>query len=125
VPTPPQIVVELVTWNEPGADPAGDRLQLALTDQCANVVLGAAELGSYFANRQGRGPVHERSIARAGGGESWTTLEPGFAYARARTAATAYPTASSTMSGRSRMTWWPLPYAKTARRCGEAATKSR
>jgi hypothetical protein len=46
-----QIVVELVTRNESGSDPAGDRLQFAVTDQCANVVLGAAEFGGNFADR--------------------------------------------------------------------------
>ena len=70
MPAPPQIVVELVTWNEPGADPAGDRLQLAVPDQGANLVLGAAELGGNLANRQWRGPFHERSIARVSGSES-------------------------------------------------------
>ena len=69
MPAAPQIVVELVTRNEPRADPAGNRLQLAVTDQCANVVLGAAELAGNFANRQGRGPFHTWSIARAGGSE--------------------------------------------------------
>jgi hypothetical protein len=58
VPEPTQIVVELVTWTEPGSDPAGDRLQFAVTDESANVVLGAAELGGNFANRQGCGPFH-------------------------------------------------------------------
>src|SRR5512132_3450586 len=43
----------------------------------------------------------------------------------ARTAATTSAMASRTTSGRSRMMWWPLPSAKTARRCDEAATKSR
>jgi hypothetical protein len=36
---PTKISVELVTRNEPGSDPARDRLQLAVTDQRANVVL--------------------------------------------------------------------------------------
>jgi hypothetical protein len=67
VPVPPQIVVELVTRNESGSDPAGDGLQLAGTDQRANVVLGAPEFGGDFANRQGCGPLHGRSIARADG----------------------------------------------------------
>jgi len=40
-----QIVVELVAWNETGPDSAGDRPQLALADQSANLVFGAAELG--------------------------------------------------------------------------------
>jgi hypothetical protein len=53
-----QIRIELVTRNEPGADPAGDRLKFAVTDQCANVVLGAAEFGCNFADRQGCGPLH-------------------------------------------------------------------
>jgi hypothetical protein len=57
---PTQIAVDLVTWDEPGADPAGGRPQLAVADQCANVVLGAAELGGKLADRQGCGPVHDR-----------------------------------------------------------------
>ena len=60
---PTQISVELVTGNESGSDPAGDRLQFVVTDQRANVVLGAAELGSNLADCQGRGPFHARSIA--------------------------------------------------------------
>jgi hypothetical protein len=60
---PTQIRVELVTRNEPGSDPAGDRLKFAVTDQSANVLLGAAELGGNLADRQGCGPLHARSIA--------------------------------------------------------------
>ena len=49
---PAQIGVELVTRNESGSDPAGDRLKLALTDECANVVLGAAELDGIVQPRR-------------------------------------------------------------------------
>jgi hypothetical protein len=59
-----EIGVELVAGNKSGSDPAGDRLQLAMTNQCANVVLGAAELGGNLADCQGFGPLHGRSIAR-------------------------------------------------------------
>jgi hypothetical protein len=62
---PTQIRVELVTRNEPGSDPAGDRLQFVVTDQRANVVLGAAELGGDLADRQRCGPVHARSMTEA------------------------------------------------------------
>jgi hypothetical protein len=48
---PTQIVVELVARNESGSDPAGDRLQFAITDQCSNVFLGAAKLGGNFTDR--------------------------------------------------------------------------
>ena len=63
---PTQIVVELVTRNESRSDPAGDRLQLAVTNQRADIVLGAAELGGNVANGQGCGPVghlSERTVA--------------------------------------------------------------
>jgi hypothetical protein len=63
VPEPTQIRVELVTRNEPRSDPAGDRLKFAVTNQCANLVLGAAELGGNLADRQGCGPLHARSMA--------------------------------------------------------------
>jgi hypothetical protein len=62
---PTQIRVELVTRNESGPDPARDRLQFGVTDQRANVVFGAAELGGNFADCQRFGPLHARSIARA------------------------------------------------------------
>jgi hypothetical protein len=55
---PTQIIVELVTRYESGSDPAGDRLQFVVTDQRANVVLGAAELGGNLADCQGLGPLH-------------------------------------------------------------------
>jgi hypothetical protein len=58
MPEATQIRVELVTRNEPGSNPAGDRLKFAVTDQCANVVLGAAELGGNLADRQGCGRLH-------------------------------------------------------------------
>jgi hypothetical protein len=63
---PTQIRVEHVARNEPGADPAGDRLKLALTDQRANVVVRAAELDGNLADRQGCGPLHARSMACGG-----------------------------------------------------------
>jgi hypothetical protein len=58
-----QIRVELVTRYEPGSDPAGDRLKFAVTDQCTDVVLGAAEFGGNLADRQRCGPLHARSMA--------------------------------------------------------------
>jgi hypothetical protein len=64
-PVAAQVVVELVAWNEAGADPAGNRLQLPIADQGANLVLGAAELGGNLADGQWRGPVHVRSLRRA------------------------------------------------------------
>lgn len=60
---PTQVRVELVARNEPGSDPAGDRLKFAVTDQSANVVLGADELGGNLGDRQGCGPFHARSMA--------------------------------------------------------------
>jgi hypothetical protein len=39
-----KVRVELMTWNEAGPDPAGDRPQLPFADQSANLVLGAAKL---------------------------------------------------------------------------------
>jgi hypothetical protein len=39
------VIVELMPWNETGADPARDRPELALADQSANLVLGATKLG--------------------------------------------------------------------------------
>jgi hypothetical protein len=59
-----EIGIELVTRNESGSDPAGNRLQLVVTNQAANVVLGAAELGRDLADCQRCGPLHPRSIAR-------------------------------------------------------------
>ena len=58
-----QVRVEFVARNAPGSDPAGDRLKFAVTDQSANVVLGAAELDGNLADRQGCGPLHARSMA--------------------------------------------------------------
>jgi len=60
---PTQISVELVTRYESGSDPAGDRLQFVVTDQRANVVLGAAELCGNLADCQGAGHSMPRSIA--------------------------------------------------------------
>lgn len=59
-----QIGIELVARNESRPDPAGDRLQLLVADQCANVLLGAAKLRGYLWDGQRCGPVHGRSIAR-------------------------------------------------------------
>jgi hypothetical protein len=56
--------VELVAWDEAGPDSAGDRPQLPVADQGANLVLGAAELGRNLADGQGRGPVHARTLRR-------------------------------------------------------------
>jgi hypothetical protein len=60
---PTQIRVEYVTRNEPGSDPARHRLKFTLTDQGANVVIRAVELGGNLADRQGCGPLHARSMA--------------------------------------------------------------
>jgi hypothetical protein len=68
---PTKIGVEYVTRNESGSDPAGDRLQFAVTDQRANVVLGAAELGGNLAHCQGCGPLHIGSIACGSSIEFW------------------------------------------------------
>jgi hypothetical protein len=46
--------------NEPGSDTAGDRLQLAVTNQRANLVLGAAELSGDLADGEWCRPVHRR-----------------------------------------------------------------
>ena len=64
MPEPTQICVELVTMNEPGSDPASHRLQLAVTDQLTNVVLGDGELGGDIVDGQGHGPFHTGSIAQ-------------------------------------------------------------
>lgn len=64
---PTQIRVEYVARYQPGPDPAGDRLQLSVADQCANILLGAAELGSDVADCQGCGPFHSGSIASTAG----------------------------------------------------------
>ena len=70
MPEPAQISVDLVTRNPAGSNPAGDRPQLAVANQRANVFLGAAQLGGKLANRQGCGPLHAESIAglATGGG---------------------------------------------------------
>jgi hypothetical protein len=60
---PAKVGVELVARNETGPDPARDRLQLAVANQCANLFLGAAQLGGKLADCQGCGPIHSRSIA--------------------------------------------------------------
>ena len=68
---PTKIGIEYVTRNEPGSDPAGDGLQFALTDQCADVVLGATELRGDLTHSQGRRPLHARSIAADSNIEFW------------------------------------------------------
>jgi hypothetical protein len=68
---PTKIGIEYVTRNEPGSDPAGDGLQFALTDQRADVVLGATELRGDLAHGQGRRPLHTRSIAADSSIEFW------------------------------------------------------
>ena len=60
---PTQVTVHLVTRDKSGSDAARDRPQLAVTDQRADVVLGAAELGGKLANGQRCGPLHPLSIA--------------------------------------------------------------
>jgi hypothetical protein len=50
VTVPAKVIVELVAWNEAGPNPAGDRPQLAVADQCANLLLGAVELGRNLAD---------------------------------------------------------------------------
>jgi hypothetical protein len=66
---PTQIRVELVARHEPWSDPAGDRLEFAVTNECANVILGAPELGGNLPDRQGGRPLHARSMAC--GGSTW------------------------------------------------------
>ena len=65
---PTQVAVHLVTRDQSGSDAARDRPQLAVADQRANVVLGAAELGGKLSNRQRCGPLHPLSIAARGNG---------------------------------------------------------
>jgi hypothetical protein len=60
---PTQIRVELVARNEPWSDPAGDRLKFAVTDQRADLVLGAPELGCNLDDCQRCRPFHGRSMA--------------------------------------------------------------
>jgi hypothetical protein len=47
---PTNIGIEYVMRNESGSDPAGNSLQVALANQCANLVLRAAELGGNLAH---------------------------------------------------------------------------
>jgi hypothetical protein len=47
---PAPVGLELVARNEARPDPAGDRPQLALSDQGADVVLGARELVGEFSD---------------------------------------------------------------------------
>jgi hypothetical protein len=72
---PTQVRVELVARNEPGSDPAGNRLKFAVPDQCADVGFGAAELGGNLADRQGCGPLHGWSMAFVP--EPGSVFEPG------------------------------------------------
>jgi hypothetical protein len=58
VPAPTNVGVELVAWNEARPDPAGDRSEFAVADECANLVLGAAELSRNLTDGQWGGPVH-------------------------------------------------------------------
>jgi hypothetical protein len=60
---PAQVVIELVTRNEAGANSASHRLQLALAYERANVVDGAAELEGDLLHGERLGPSHRRSIA--------------------------------------------------------------
>src|SRR5690349_12506759 len=62
MPLAAQVVVELVARHEPGPDPAGDRPQLPLADQRANLVLGAAQLGRDLADGEWCGPVHPPNL---------------------------------------------------------------
>ena len=64
---PANVGVELVRWNEAGPDAAGDRPQLPVADQNADLFLGAVELGRNLADGQGRGPVHARTLRRNAG----------------------------------------------------------
>jgi uncharacterized protein with GYD domain len=64
---PAEIVVEPVARNEAGSDAAGDRLELALANQRADLVLGAAKLEGHLGDGERCGPVHDRSIARPPG----------------------------------------------------------
>lgn len=61
-PLPPQVVVQPVSRDEAGPYTAGDRLQLVLANQRANLVLRTAELGSDLADGEGCGRVHTRSM---------------------------------------------------------------
>ena len=70
MPKSANVGVELVAWNEAGPDPAGDRPQLPVADQRANLLLGATELGRNLADGQGRGPVHARNLTLEGGARS-------------------------------------------------------
>jgi hypothetical protein len=55
---PTHVEIELVAWDATGADSARDGLELAIADQSANLVLGAAELLRALTDGQRRGPVH-------------------------------------------------------------------
>lgn len=59
---PTQIGVKLVARDESRSDPARDSLQFVVTDQRANVILGAVEFGRNLTDCQGRWPLHDRSI---------------------------------------------------------------
>jgi hypothetical protein len=79
---PAEVVVQLVARNEAGADTARDGPQLTAADQCANLVLGAAQLDGNLADREGCGPLHPRSIAAPPAAAAATGLLDVQAYAR-------------------------------------------
>jgi len=62
VSAPTNVGVELVAWNESRPDPAGDRSQLAVADESANLVLGAAKFSRNLADGQGGRPIDARII---------------------------------------------------------------
>jgi hypothetical protein len=47
-----------VTWNEAGPDTTRDRLQLAVADQRADIILRTPELGGDLADGEWGGPIH-------------------------------------------------------------------
>jgi len=70
VPKSANVSVELVAWNEAGPDPTGDRSQLPVANQRANLVLGAAELDRNLVDGQGLGPVECPNLTLEGGARS-------------------------------------------------------
>jgi uracil phosphoribosyltransferase len=63
---PAPVGVELVARDETGSNAARHCPKLALADQGADVLLGAAELGSEVSNCQAIRLLHARSIALEG-----------------------------------------------------------
>ena len=61
---PAPIGVELAARDETGPNAAGDGLKLAIADQGAYVLFGAAELGGKVSNGQAIRLIHAGSIAR-------------------------------------------------------------